>query len=159
MHVQTFSVDTSWLHNVTEIFLLFIKFKFLWKIVFLRKLKLIYCSTPQHYNTCSATTSLIFFKKFLDPHPHLKKRAQTMHSIWEITKERQKSYYHSIWQIFYLQNFKVTAFEENQNIIWKIIYLISQVTFIFLIQIYYITNFITLSSNFMTIWWNEIYEM
>ena len=31
MHVETILVDTSWLHNVWEIFLLFIKFKFLWK--------------------------------------------------------------------------------------------------------------------------------
>ena len=31
MHVQTVLVDTSWLHNVWEMFLLFIKFKFLWK--------------------------------------------------------------------------------------------------------------------------------
>ena len=33
---------------------------------------------------------------------------------------------------------------------WKMIYLISQVTFIFLTQIYYNMNFITLSSNFIT---------
>ena len=31
MHVQTVLVDTSWLHNVWEMFLLFIKFKFLYK--------------------------------------------------------------------------------------------------------------------------------
>ena len=30
-HVQTVFEDTSWLHNVWEMFLLFIKFKFLWK--------------------------------------------------------------------------------------------------------------------------------
>ena len=73
-----------------------------------------------------------------------------MHSIWEITKEREQSYYYFIWQIFYLQNCKVITFEENYKIIWKMIYLISQVTFIFLTQIYYNMNFITLSSNFIT---------
>ena len=31
MHGQTVLVDTSWLHNVWEMFLLFIKFKFLYK--------------------------------------------------------------------------------------------------------------------------------
>ena len=50
------------------------------KMVFMRKLKLIYPSTSQHYNNCSALTFLILFKNFLDP-PHLKKRAKTMHSI------------------------------------------------------------------------------
>ena len=42
------------------------------KMVFLRKLKLIYPSTPQHYNNCSAPTFLILFKKFLDPPPFKK---------------------------------------------------------------------------------------
>ena len=42
------------------------------KMVFLRKLKLIYPSTPQHYNNCSAPTFLILFKKFLDPNPFKK---------------------------------------------------------------------------------------
>ena len=36
--------------------------------------------------------------------------------------------------------------EENLKIAWKIIYLISQITFLFLTQIYYNMNFITLSS-------------
>ena len=35
------------------------------KMVFMRKLKLIYPSTSQHYNNCSAPTFLILFKKFL----------------------------------------------------------------------------------------------
>ena len=33
------------------------------KMVFLRKLKLVYPSTPQHYKNCSAPTFLILFKK------------------------------------------------------------------------------------------------
>ena len=39
------------------------------KMVFLRKLKLIYPSTPQHYINCSAPIFEILFKKFLDPSP------------------------------------------------------------------------------------------
>ena len=42
------------------------------KMVFMRKLKLIYPSTSQHYNNCSAPTFLILFKKFLDPPPFKK---------------------------------------------------------------------------------------
>ena len=38
----------------------------------MRKLKLIYPSTSQHYNNCSAPTFLILFKKFLDPPPFKK---------------------------------------------------------------------------------------
>ena len=75
-----------------------------------------------------------------------------MHSIWEITQEGQWSYYHSIWQIFCLQNCKVITFEENLKKSYEkwYIYLISQLTFIFLIQIYCNMKFIILSSNFIT---------
>ena len=38
----------------------------------MRKLKLIYPSTSQHYNNCSAPTFLILFKKNLDPPPFKK---------------------------------------------------------------------------------------
>ena len=41
-------------------------------MVFMRKLKLIYPSTSQHYNNCSAPTFLILFKKILDPPPFKK---------------------------------------------------------------------------------------
>ena len=41
-------------------------------MVFLRKLKLIYPSTPQHYKYCLAPIFLILFKKFLDPSPSKK---------------------------------------------------------------------------------------
>ena len=68
-HVQTVLVDRPSLHNVCEMFLLFTKSKFLWKMVFLRKLKLIYPSTPQRYNNCLAFTFLFFFKKTLAPPP------------------------------------------------------------------------------------------
>ena len=62
MHLQTVLVDTSWFHNVWEMFLLFIKFK----------LKPIYPSTSQDYNNCSAPTFLILFKKLLAPPPFKK---------------------------------------------------------------------------------------
>ena len=39
------------------------------KMVFLRKLKLIYHSNPQHYNNCSSPTFLILFKKIVSPTP------------------------------------------------------------------------------------------
>ena len=42
------------------------------KMVFMRKLKLTYSGTPQHYNSCSASTFLILFKKFLDQPPFRK---------------------------------------------------------------------------------------
>ena len=45
MHVQTVLIDTSWLHNVWEMFLLFIKFKFLNKNGVPDKIK---THLPQH---------------------------------------------------------------------------------------------------------------
>ena len=39
MPVQTVLVDTSWLHNVWEMFLLFIEFKFPWKNGVYEKIK------------------------------------------------------------------------------------------------------------------------
>ena len=51
------------------------------KMVFLRTLKLIYPSTPQHYKNYSAPTFLILFRKIVSPTPNLKKMAETMHSI------------------------------------------------------------------------------
>ena len=38
----------------------------------MRKLKLIYLSTSQNYNNCSAPTFLILFKKIFDPGPFKK---------------------------------------------------------------------------------------
>ena len=51
------------------------------KMVFLRTLKLIYPSTPQHYKNYSGPTFLILFRKIVSPTPNLKKMAETMHSI------------------------------------------------------------------------------
>ena len=59
-------------------------------MVFLRKLKLIYPSTSQHYNNCSAPTFLILFKKFLDPPPFKKEGrdyAFCMRDYKGVTKE------------------------------------------------------------------------
>ena len=46
------------------------------KMVFLRKLKPIYPSTPQHYHNCSTPTFLILFEKLLAP-PPFKKEGRT----------------------------------------------------------------------------------
>ena len=72
MHVQTVLVDTSWLHNVWEMFLFFIKFKFLWKNVFSEKIK---AHLPQHPSALQQLFSphlFNLFKKFLDPSPFKK---------------------------------------------------------------------------------------
>ena len=45
-------------------------------MVFLRKLKLIYPSSPQQYNNCSAPTFLILFKNIVSP-TYIWKRGQT----------------------------------------------------------------------------------
>ena len=45
MHGQIVLVDTSWLHNVWEMFLLFVRFKFLWKNGVSVKIK---AHLPQH---------------------------------------------------------------------------------------------------------------
>ena len=55
-----------------ECFYLLLNSGFSGKMVFLRKLKLIYPSTPQHYNNYLAPTFLILFKKYLDPPPFKK---------------------------------------------------------------------------------------
>ena len=44
-------------------------------MVCMRKLKLIYPSTSQHYNSCSVPTFLSLFKKILDP-PQFKKEGR-----------------------------------------------------------------------------------
>ena len=72
MHVQTVFVDKSWLHNVLEMFLLFITFKFLWKNGVSGKMKAHLPRTPKHYSNCSASIFSILFKKFLAPAPFKK---------------------------------------------------------------------------------------
>ena len=63
-------------------------------MVLLRKLKPFYPSTSQDYNNCSASP-FYFIQKIVSPIP-IYKRGQKLHSISDITKERQYSYYHCI---------------------------------------------------------------
>ena len=91
------------------------------KIEFLRKLKLIYPSTPYHYNSCSAPSFLILFKKLLAP-PLLQKVAETAFYTRDYKGETIKLLPFYMTD-FYLQNCKVINFEENQKIVWKMIYL------------------------------------
>ena len=76
-------VDISWLHHVWEMFLLFIKFRFLWK----NSVSFTPVSPPalqQLFNPHLFN----FIQKTDSPTP-IHKRGQRLHSIWEITKERQ----------------------------------------------------------------------
>ena len=51
MHVQTILVDTLWLHNVLEIILLLVEFKFLWKNGIPVKIKAHFPPTPPSITT------------------------------------------------------------------------------------------------------------
>ena len=73
MHVQTVLVDTYECTMYEKRFYFLLNSIFSEKMVFLRKLKLIYPSTLQHYNNCSVPTFLISLKKFLDPPPFKEK--------------------------------------------------------------------------------------
>ena len=114
------------------------------KLVFLRKLKPIYPSTSQHYNSCSAPTFLILFKKLLAPPPFKKEGRNCI--LYQRLQRRDNKVITILYDMFYLQNCKDIIFEQNYKVVWKMTYLISQVTFLFLTQIYYNMNFITLSS-------------
>ena len=70
-------------------FLLFIKFKFLWKNGVPEKIKTHLPQHPQHYNNCFTPTFLIFFKKLLVP-THLKKRAETAFYMGDYKEETTK---------------------------------------------------------------------
>ena len=72
MHVQIVLVDTSWLHNIWEMFLLLITLRFLWENGVSGKIKAHLSQHPKHYNNCSAHTFLILFKSFLAPTPFKK---------------------------------------------------------------------------------------
>ena len=109
---KQFLVDTSSLRNVWEMFLLFITFKFPGNIVFLRKLKLIYPSTPKHYNSCSAPTFSVLFKKLLTPPQFTKEGRDNAFSMRDYKGEAIKLLLFYM-TIFYLQNCKVRTFKEN----------------------------------------------
>ena len=69
--------------------LFFMKFDFLWKNGVFEKIK---AHLPQHHLALQQLFSPHLFnliRKIVRPAPHLKKKPETMHSICEITKERQ----------------------------------------------------------------------
>ena len=63
MYLPTVLVETSWLHNVWEVFLLFIKFNFFRKNGVLRKLKLIYPSNSPALQQLFSPHLFNFIKK------------------------------------------------------------------------------------------------
>ena len=69
MHVQTVLVDTSWLHNVWEMFLFFIKFKFLWKIGVPEKIKTHLSQHPPALQQLFSSHILSFIQKIFSPTP------------------------------------------------------------------------------------------
>ena len=71
-------------------------------MVFLRKLKLIYPSIPQHYNNCSAQTFLALFKKLLAP-PPFKKEGRAYAFYMRDNKEKKQGYYHSITDFLFTE--------------------------------------------------------
>ena len=85
----------------------------------MRKLKLIYPSTSQHYNNCSAPTFLILFKKFLAPAPFKKEGRDYAFYMREYKVEAIKllAFYYDIYYYlafyYYLPNCKVKTFKEN----------------------------------------------
>ena len=140
MHVQTVWVDTSWLHNLWEMFLLFIKFKFLWKNSISEKIKAhLSQHAPHHYNNCSVTLLFNFLLKIVSPTPILKR----WHRLY-ILYERFLPFYMANFLFNELQSDNIWR-KLKMTSVWKMIYLISQIIFVFLTQIYYNMNFITLS--------------
>ena len=81
------------------------------KIVFLRKLKLIYPSIPQHYNNCSTLIFLILFKKLIALPPFTKEHRDCI--LYERLQKRDNKVIAILYESFYLTNYKVITFEEN----------------------------------------------
>ena len=83
------------------------------KMVFLRKLKLIYPSTlAQHYNNCLAPTFLILFEKLLAP--SLFKKEGRDYAFYMRDYKRETIKLLPLYMAdFLLQNCKVITFEEN----------------------------------------------
>ena len=82
-------------------------------MMFLRKLKLIYPSTPQHYINSSAPIFKILFKKFLDPSPLKKENRGYAFYVrdykWETIKLLP----------FYMKDFLFTELKSH-SIWWKL---------------------------------------
>ena len=72
MHVQTVLVDKLWLHNVWEMFFLFITLKFLWKNGVFGKIKAHLPQHPQALQQLFSLHFLVLIKKFLAPPPFKK---------------------------------------------------------------------------------------
>ena len=123
----------SWLHNIWEMFLIFIKFKFLCKKGVSEKFKRKSFIAASHkpYNNCSSTTFLALFKKRLAPPPFKKEGRDYVFYMRDYKGETITllAFYMTLYFIsilpFYLQNCKVITFEQNLKIIWKMTYLIS----------------------------------
>ena len=116
----------------------------------MRKLKLIYPSTPQHYNNCSASAFLILFKKVLNP-PLFKKEGRNYAFYMRDYKgEKTKLLPFYMTDFLFTELYSHNIWRKLKNHMKNDIYLIPQVTFIFLPQICYNMNFITLPSNFIT---------
>ena len=69
-------------------------------MVFLRKLKLIYPSTLQHYNHYSVPTFLILFKKVLDPPPFKKESRDCI--VYEILLRRDNKVITILYDRFFI---------------------------------------------------------
>ena len=85
---------------------------FLWKNSVSEKIKLIYPSTPQHYNNCSAQTFLTLFQKLLTP-PPFKKEGRAYAFYKRDNKEEKTKLLPFYITNFFLQNCKVITLEEN----------------------------------------------
>ena len=117
MHKQTVLVDTSWLCNVWGMFLLLIKFKFIWKNGVSEKIK---AHLPQHSQALQQLFNphlLNFIQKCFAPCSFKKEGRDYAFYMRDYNTKDRQSYSifiiilytyicHSIWKIF-LQNCKV----------------------------------------------------
>ena len=92
MHVQTVLVDTSWLYNVWEMFLLLMKFKFFFRENGVsKKIKAHFVQNPPPLQQLFSPHLFNFIQKKLASLPFKVEGAESMYSIsiWDITKDRQ----------------------------------------------------------------------
>ena len=71
-------------------FYFLLKSSFSGKMVFPRKLKLIYPSTSKHYDSCSASTFLILFKKIVCPNSFKKEGRDYVFYMRELQRRDNK---------------------------------------------------------------------
>ena len=133
MQVQTVWIDTPWLCNLWEMFSLFIKFKFLWKIGVSVKIK---AHLPQHPDALQQLFSshlFNFIQKTFRP-TAIYKRGQRQCILYERLQRRGNKVITVLYDTFFIYR---TVKSEHSKKIKKLyekwyIYLISQVIFIFL---------------------------